>query len=155
MFTSFMSIGKIPEEWKHAVVAPVYKNGSASSAANYRPISLTCVACKLMERVIVNETLCFLRKHGLITKHQHGFLSGRSTTSNLLETLNDWTLTINNKNSIAAAYVDYKRAFDCVSHNKLLLKLRSYGISGNLHNWIEHFLTHRLTHTLLNSQTSF
>ena len=92
MFTSFMSIGKIPEEWKHAVVTPVYKNGSASSAANYRPISLTCVACKLMERVIVNETLCFLRKHGLITKHQHGFLSGRSTTSNLLETLNDWTL---------------------------------------------------------------
>jgi len=74
-------------------VTPVYKIGPASSVANYRPISLTCVACKLMERVIVNEMLCFLRMHGLITKHQHGFLSGRSTTSNLLETLNDWTLT--------------------------------------------------------------
>ena len=59
MFTSFMSIGKVPGEWKHTLVTSVYKGGSASSAANYRPISLTCVACQLMERVIVNETLCF------------------------------------------------------------------------------------------------
>ena len=88
-----------------------------------------------MERVILNETLCFLRRYGLITKHQHGFWSGRSTTSNLLEALNDWTLTIHNKKSVAfhtserywpyIAYIDFKRAFDCVSHSKLLLKLRS------------------------------
>jgi hypothetical protein len=147
MFTSFMSVGKVPEEWKHALVTPVYKAGSASNAANYRPISLTCVACKLMERVIVNETLCYLRKHSLLTKQQHGFLSGRSTTSNLLETLNDWTLTINDKNSVAVAYVDFKRAFDCVSHNKLLVKLRSYGFSGNLLSWIENFLTNRSQQT--------
>jgi len=59
MFSSFMSIGKVPEVWKHALVTPVYKSGPASSIANYRPISLTRVACKLMERVIVNEMLCF------------------------------------------------------------------------------------------------
>ena len=139
MFTSFMSVGKVPQQWTHAIVTPVYKNGSASSAANYRPISLTCVACKLMERVIVNKTLSFMRQHGAISKHQHGFLSGRSTSSNLLETLNDWTLTINGRNSVGVAYIDYKRAFDCVSHNKLLLKLQSYGISGKLLEWIQSF----------------
>ena len=120
-----MSVGRVPQEWKHALVTPVYKSGPVSSITNYKPISLTCVACKLMERVIVNETLCFLRRYGLITKHQHSFLSGRSTTSNLFEALNDWTLAINDKKSAAVAYIDFKRAFDCVSHSKLLMKLRS------------------------------
>jgi len=96
-----------------------------------------------MERVIVKKTLCFLRKNGLISNHQHGFLSGLSTTGNLLETLSDRTFTINIKKSIAVGYIDYKRAFDCVSLTKLLLKLRSYGISGNLLSWIENFLTDR------------
>jgi len=137
-----------------STVTPVYKIGPASSVANYRPISLPCVACKLMERVIVNEMLCFLRMHGLITKHQHGFLSGRSTTSNLLETLNDWTLTINNNKSIAVAYIDYEHAFDCVSHSKLLLKLRSYGISGNLLSWIENFLANRSQQTNVGNSLS-
>jgi len=88
LFSSFISIGKVPQNWKHAV----YKNGSASCVSNYRPISLICVACKLMERVIVNKTLNFRRANKVITKHQHGFLSGRSTTSNLLECISDWTL---------------------------------------------------------------
>ena len=57
-------------------------------------------------------------------------------------------------NSIAVAYVDYKRAFDCVSHNKLLLKLRSYGTSGYLYNWIEHFLTHRSQQTRVSNSLS-
>jgi len=70
---------------------------------------------------MVNETLCLLRMHGSIIKHQHSFLSGRSTTINLLETFNDCTLPINNKKSVAVAYLDFKGAFDCVSHSKLLL----------------------------------
>jgi len=154
MFTSFMSVGKVPQNWRHATVTPVYKGGAASSVSNYRPISLTCVACKLMERVIVNKTLDFLRKHGVITKHQHGFLSGRSTTSNLLETLNDWTLAINDRKSVGVAYIDYKRAFDCVSCSKLLIKLHSYGISGQLLSWIESFLQNRTQETRVGSSLS-
>jgi len=44
MFSSFMSLGKVPEVWKHALVTLVYKTGPASSVANYRPISLTCIS---------------------------------------------------------------------------------------------------------------
>ena len=58
-----MSVGKVSQEWKRALVTPDYKSGPALSMTNYRPISLTCVACKLMERVIVNETLCFFRRY--------------------------------------------------------------------------------------------
>jgi len=126
LFSSFRSIGKVPQNWKHAAATPVYNNGSASCVFNYRPISLTCVACKLMERVIVSKTLYFLRANKVITKHQHGFLSGGSTTSNLLECISYWTLSINDKKSVGVAYKDYKRAIDSVSISKLVLKLRSY-----------------------------
>ena len=65
-----------------------------------------------------------------------------------------WTSTINNKNSIVVAYIDYKRAFDCVSHNKLLLKLLSYGISGYILSWIENFSTDRSQQTKVGNSLS-
>ena len=62
-----------------------------------------------MERVIVCDMLSYLRGHNIINKQQHGFLSGRSTTSNLLETLNDWTIALNYRNSIAVANIDFEK----------------------------------------------
>ena len=93
LFTAFMSVGCIPQAWAHALdlsdFAPVYKGGPSSNPSNYRPISLTCTACKIMERVVVSQMLSYLHTHKLITNQQHGFLSKRSTTTNLLETLQD------------------------------------------------------------------
>jgi len=59
-----------------------------------------------MERVVVFDIMNYLRHHGIIYKQQHGFLSGRSTTSNLLETFNDWTLALVDKNSVPVANID-------------------------------------------------
>ena len=147
MYTSFMSIGRLPKEWSQAIVTPVHKGGNSSDVSNYRPISLTSVACKVMERIITNDLLLYLREHNVISKHQHGFLSRRSTSTNLLETLQDWTIAINDKHSVVAAYIDFAKAFDTVSHPKLLIKLKSYGISGNLLAWIESFLSNRTQQT--------
>ena len=69
-----------------------------------------------MERVIANQMLSYLRAHNLISKHQHGFLSKHSTVSNLLESVNDWTLALNNSKGVAVAYVDYAKTFDVVSY---------------------------------------
>jgi hypothetical protein len=100
-----------------------------------------------MERVVNSSMLAYLRRHGVISRQQHGFLSGRSTTSNLLETLNDWTLTINDKKSVGAVYIDFAKAFDSVCGAKLLKKLASYGIGGQLLEWIESFLHCRTQQT--------
>jgi len=127
IFSPFISVGKIPSEWSHALVTLVNKGGSATNVSNYRPISLPCVASKIMERVIAHNMLICLRGHNVISKQQHGFLSGRSATSNLLETLNDWTLTINNGKSVCITNVDFAKAFDSVCTSKLLCKLQSYG----------------------------
>ena len=143
MFESFMSIGQVPNEWRSAIVTPLFKKGLPSMRTNYRPVSLTSVICKLMERIIASQLLEYLRSHGVISKQQHGFLARRSTTTNLLETLNDWTIALRDNNKISAVYVDYSKAFDTVTHPKLFQKLIAYGITGNLLNWIICFLTDR------------
>jgi len=72
-----------------------------------------------MERVISVQMTSFLLQNNVINTAQRGFLQGLSTTSNLLETFNDWTVAMQGQNSITAAYIDFAKAFDTVSHVKL------------------------------------
>lgn len=154
MFQSFMSIGKIPREWKTAIITPIFKKGVSSEPSNYRPVSLTSVFCKLMERVIALDLINYLNNHKLINKQQHGFLKNRCTDTNLLEALSDWTLNIENSRHQTVAYVDFAKAFDSVCHNKLLLKLKQYGICGLLLEWIRDFLTGRTHRTKVGNAVS-
>jgi len=141
LFQSSMSTGQIPAEWKTGTVSPIYKSGIVCDVSYYRPISLTCIDCKVMERIIVQRMLIHLKANNIITRQQHGFLACRSTTSNLLDSLNDWTLVINVKQSITVAYVDYSKASDVVCHSKLMYKLQHYGISDDLLKWISSFVS--------------
>ena len=111
--------------------------------ANYRPISLTSVVCKVMEKIILDSLLDFLRLHGLLSGHQHGFLARRSTCSQLLECLNDWTLAADRYKKTDIIYIDFAKAFDKVSHSKLLTKLSGYGIKSQVLRWITDFLSQR------------
>jgi len=143
IFNQSFQSGKLPAIWKHAVITPVFKKGLASNVNNYRPISITCVCCKIMETVIKNEMLSFLLKHNKITKQQHGFLSKRSTVTQLLECVNDWSLALNYKQSVDCVYIDFAKAFDSVVHSKLCAKLTAFGIKGKLLSWIVSFLSCR------------
>jgi len=107
-----------------------------------------------MERVIVINLLNYLSLHKLISKEQHGFLSRRSTTSNLLESPNDWSLCVENAKRQQVAYIDFAKAFDSVCHNELIAKLRMYGICGSLSQWIEDFLSGRSHQTKVGNSLS-
>ena len=139
----FIDLHELPNEWKLSIITPKFKSGSPSLPSNYRPIALTCTCCKILESIIAAELTDFLLSHNLISKAQHGFLKRHSTSTNLLESLNSWTLSLSNHKSVTIAYVDFQRAFDSISHAKLIHKLTSYGISGNLLLWIKAFLTGR------------
>ena len=76
---------------------------------NFRPISLPATCCKVMERVFNSQLLCYLLKHELITKHQHGFIKRKSVSTNLLECLDDWTLNLGGKYITDAIYFDFKK----------------------------------------------
>ena len=139
--------------WKIANVSPIFKKGSRHLAANYRPVSLTAVACKVMES-LVKDAIIHMEKNKLIADQQYGFIAGRSCTTQLISTLEDWTKILDDGECVDAIYMDLKKAFDSVSHQRLLAKLKGYGIKGKLLKWIETFLTCRKHRVLVNGAAS-
>ena len=84
-----------------------------------------------------------LKTQNLLSEKQHGFREGRSCLSNLLTTLEEWTEILDAKACVDVAYLDFRKAFDLVSHKHLLLKLQKYGINGQVWNWVKSFLENR------------
>ena len=139
-----MTASCVPSTWKSGIVISIFKKGSTSDASNYRPITLRCISCKNMDTIIKTDLISHLYSITLISKHQHGFLSKHSTSTQLLECVNDWAIQISKKNHVDIAYLDFAKAFDSIVRKKLLFKLKAYGVDGLLLNWIESFLTDRV-----------
>ena len=95
-----------------------------------------------------------LLKHNFISPHQHGFLLGRNTVTQLLETLDVWTGEIDKGNNMNVLYCDFKKAFDTVPHKRLMKKIESYGIKGDVLKWIEDFLSGRKQRVCVNGKLS-
>ena len=143
IFRKSLDEGKLPSDWRTAVVSPIWKKGSRTLASNYRPISLTSVVCKVLEAIIRDEIVNHVNQEKLFTKNQHGFTTGKSCLTNLLETLEDWTSAVDQGHSVDAVFLDFQKAFDTVPFRRLMLKLRAYGVKGKLASWIESFLSDR------------
>ncbi|CAK1590159.1 unnamed protein product [Parnassius mnemosyne] len=122
----------LPDLWKTALVTPIFKNGSKLEPSNYRPISLTSVVCKVLEKIIVKHIRNFLSNYKVIPIQQHCFCPHRSTISNLLLCLSSWTKYFNEREPIDVIYLDYEKAFDKVPTRELLQKLECVGIRGKL-----------------------
>ena len=135
--------GKVPSDWKIAHIVPIYKKGDAQLASNYRPVSLTSVICKILERIIREQILNYAFEHNLFPKDQHGFLPKRSTVTNMLECLEKWTSNFDQGFQTDVIYLDYSKCFDTVVHSKLLYKLSHYGFEGTALQWLESFLSNR------------
>ena len=125
------------------MVCPIFKKGSRKLPSNYRPVSLTSVCCKVMESIVCESMVTFLRSNSLISKDQFGFLARRSTCTQLLMTLNEWTLHTDFGDKVDSVYIDFAKAFDSISHTKLLHKVECYGFSSSLVKWLSSFLTNR------------
>ncbi|XP_019632664.1 PREDICTED: uncharacterized protein LOC109476223 [Branchiostoma belcheri] len=146
--------GNLPSDWKVGDITPIFKKGSKRLPGNYRPVSLTSVAGKIMEGMIRDDIVNHMRSNNLFTEHQHGFLPGRSTTTQLLECLEDWTKWLDNDMPVDVIYMDYQKAFDSVPIQRLLIKTESYGIKGKPLQWIGSFLTGRKQRVVVNGSRS-
>jgi len=91
IFKTSLESGILPQKWKSANVVPIFKKRTRNYRANYCPVSLTSVPCKVMESLIKEKLVEFLEKHNIISNSQHGFMSGKSYLTNLLESLECWT----------------------------------------------------------------
>ncbi|NQZ52424.1 MAG: reverse transcriptase family protein [Moritella sp.] len=123
------SSGSIPDIWKDANVIALFKKGSKSDPLNYRPVSLTCIMCKIYEKLIKRHILGFIDSS--IIKEQHGFVNNKSCFSNILETVDIIFNILEEGFPVDVFYFDFRKAFDSVPHFRLLSKIEKYGITGN------------------------
>jgi hypothetical protein len=125
IFIKSIKEGTIPDAWTVANVTPLHKKGSRLDASNYRPISLTSIACKLFERIVKDCILHHLTTNDLIAHQQHGFVPEKSCITNLLETVDLVSREMANGFSIDSLYLDYEKAFDKPPHDLMIYKLEA------------------------------
>ena len=123
-------------------------------AANYCPVSLTSISCKIMEAVVRETILTHLKSNSLLLTRQFGFLGGRSTILQLLTFLDKCVYAISRGNVMDIVYLDFQKAFDTVPHKGLMVKLQAYGISGVILNWINAFLNGQTQRVIVNGIAS-
>ena len=142
IFSASMLSSTVPAVWKKGNIVPVFKKGDRDSVLNYRPISLLCGVSKVMERCVFDHLFAYVAP--VIHPLQHGFIKGRSCCTQLLKVYHDIGSILDNGGQIDIIYLDFSKAFDCISHELLLFKLNHfYGLSEDFLAWISNYLSDR------------
>ena len=159
IYNETLAQGTVPDDWRQANVAPIFKKGEKYDAANYRPVSLTCICCKTLEHIIVSNINKHLAFESILADCQHGFRSQRSCETKLVQFFHD---LVSNLDRALTRYhrqtdviiMDFAKAFDKVPHRMLLYKLDYYGIRGSTHKWITSWVSGRFQKVALDGQAS-
>jgi hypothetical protein len=140
IFSSSIQTCTFPSAWKDANVTPVHKKGSKHEVTNYRPISLLSIVSKILERFVHSELLSKCNELNILPASQHGFLPGRSCLTNLLTTYDSITQLVDGGIPCDMLFLDFSKAFDSVSHIKLIEKLTVLCFPQHLVSWIYSYL---------------
>ena len=145
-----------PDIWKKSNIIPVHKKNDKRLVNNYRPISLLPIFGKIFEKIIFNRIYNFLSEENLLNHNQSGFRPSDSCVNQLLSIIHEIfeAFDCNPTLEVRSVFLDISKAFDKVWHQGLLYKLKSMGISGELHQLLTNYLSGRLQRVVLNGQSS-
>jgi len=135
--------GELPKDWRKASVTPVFKKGKKEDPGNYRPVSLTSTLGKVMEQLILEVINKQVEEKKVVRSSQHGFTKGKLFLTSLIAFSNGMTGWIDEGRAVDVVYLDFSKAFDTVSHNILLGKLRKCGLDEWSVRWTENWLNGR------------
>ena len=153
IFKLIYNTGVIPVEWKLANVVPVFKKGEKDNVENYRPISLTCICGKIMERIMYDEL--YSRTINLLDNRQHGFLRNKSCVTNMTTLVESISSTLTENLPTDIIYFDFAKAFDTVNHDLILSKLKfQYHIDGRMLKFFKNYLSNRSQRVVLDNCNS-
>ena len=106
---------KVPVDWKKALVVPIFKKGECTCPTNYRPISLTCIPCKIFGYIIYSNIFKHLNTYNILSPEQHRFRKYHSCESQLITTTDDFAVHVDSGAQIETTMLDFSKAFDKVS----------------------------------------
>lgn len=133
----------IPSNMKISKVIPIHKSGKKFAVENYRPISLTPMIDKIIEKHVNHQLLNYLQFNKLIFKRQYGFRQQSNTQTALFDIVNLIQQQLENKKEVCAVFIDLQKAFDSVSHDILLMKLKGLGVEDREYLWFTSLLENR------------
>ena len=155
IFQRSLDTGKVPKDWRMANVTDIFKKGEQYKPSNYRPVSLTCICCKIQEHIITSNVLKHIDEHNILTDCQHGFRARRSCETQLLTLADELVSGLDKKHQHDLIVLDCSKALDRVPHQRLLRKFDHYGVRGNTFDWIRALLTHRTQQVTVEGATSY
>ena len=135
-------------------MSPIFKKGNRTIAANYRPVSLTAICCKLLEHIIAKNIMTHLEENNLLSDNQHGFRKKRSCESQLILFVDELAKNMSDGKQTDVAVLDFSKFFDVVPHKRLLHKFDFYGIQGSTLFWISSFLSNRTQQVVVGGEFS-
>ena len=153
IFQRSLDTGKLPDILKEANVSPFSKKGK-SDPSNYRPISLTCVLCKVLEHIVASSVAKHFTELDIVYDLQHGFREKRSCETQLIMLVDELAKNMQMGKQTDLILLDLSKTFDKVAHEKLILKLHQYGIRGDTLNWIKDFLDNQKQTVVINGINS-
>lgn len=154
LYNTSLRTGKVPEIWRQATISAIFKKGCKKTPSNYRPVSLTCILSKVMESIVRDKMVHHMSANNLFSQSQFGFISGRSITLQLLKVMDTWTEILEGGGELDVVYLDIKKAFDTVPHNRLMMKLKAYGMGDQLVYWIKALLNRRKQKVVVRGSSS-
>ena len=153
-FQQSIDNGIIPNDWKDANICPLFKKNDRTTPSNYRPVSLTCILCKLLEHIISSSLMTHFENNNIINVKQHAFRKDHSCETQLVNVIDDWAAALDKTKQTDVFILDFEKAFDTVPHELLKSKLHGFGVNKSVMNWIDSFLSKRQQCVVVNGSKS-
>lgn len=152
IFNSCVDEGIFPDLMKLSKVIPLHKSGDKCDSNNFRPVAILPVFSKIFEKILLNQMLSHFRVNNLFHNNQYGFTEGRSTTDAGITLIKHIFEAWEQSNDAIGIFCDLSKAFDCVDHRTLILKLKHYGVSDT--DLIQSYLNSRVQKVSINGVLS-
>lgn len=146
--------GVVPDKFKTSIIVSVPKVPNSNLAEDMRPINMLPVCEKVLELVVYDQMLTYIKNNNILYEHQSGFRDKHSCETALQCVIADWKEDLNQGLGICAVFIDLKRAFETIDRDILILKLKRYGFSGSVLQWFESYLEFRFQKTRVENQYS-
>jgi len=142
LFNLSLSSGYFSSDWKISHVTPIKKGNDLSNIFNYWPITLISIIPKIFESLLVSKKNYPILAP-VVNDDQHGFIKGKSTTTNLLIFQTFILDAFASGCQVDVIYTDFSKAFDKVNHSFLSEKLHSIGVRNPILSWLISYVTNR------------